>query len=174
MKKTVVLVGPMGSGKSSVGRELSRALNLPFVDLDEELVSRHGPIPALFAARGEAAFRELESAALAAVLAGPAVVLATGGGAVLAEANRAALAEHTVIRLTISPETAARRLAGDATRPLLAGDHPEEAWARIARERAPHYQAVASHTVAADADGPQTVARTVLTAMRTEPEEHSS
>ncbi len=168
----MVLVGPMGSGKSSVGRELARELGLPFVDLDAELVRRHGPIPTLFEQRGEAAFRELETAALAAVLAGPAVVLATGGGAVLAEANRAALGGHTVVWLTITPDTAARRLAGDASRPLLAGDHPEEAWARIARDRTPHYQAVATHTVAADADGPQTVARTVLTAMRTETEEH--
>lgn len=170
----MVLVGPMGSGKSSVGRALAARLGLPFVDLDAELEGRIGTISAFFAERGEAAFREQETAALAAVLAGPAVVLATGGGAVLAPANRAALSGHHVIHLSITEQTAARRLAGDATRPLLAGANPQAAWARIARDRAPHYQAVATHTVDANADGAAHVAAAVLRALRTEHEEHTS
>ncbi len=119
---TTVFVGPMAAGKTSVGRRVARALEVPFVDTDKRIAAEHGPIPALFAEHGEKHFRELERAAVAAALAeGGAVSL--GGGAVTDAATRALLAEHPVVYLTVSPEAVARRIGGGG-RPLLAGEDP--------------------------------------------------
>ena len=109
----LVLIGPMGAGKSSLGRRLAQAHALPFVDLDREIEAREGrDIPAIFAAEGEAGFRAKECATLADVLAGPPCVLASGGGAVLAD---------------------------DTSRPLIAGDDREAVLRRLAAQRAPMY-----------------------------------
>ena len=94
----VVLVGPMGSGKSTLGRALAARLARPFVDVDARIEADAGcSIAALFAAEGEAGFRAREARVLAAVLGGPAAVIATGGGAVLAEANRTAMRAAGVV-----------------------------------------------------------------------------
>lgn len=120
--RNLVLVGFMGAGKSVVGKRLARRLGRPFVDTDEVVAERAGrPIPAIFAAEGEGAFRALERAAVAEVASRGRQVVATGGGAVADPANLAALrATGLVVYLAARPETLAARVGG-SDRPLLAG-----------------------------------------------------
>src|SRR5919202_3957131 len=106
---TVALIGPMGAGKSSIGRRLAKGLDLPFTDTDVEIARRHGPIPELFAVGGEAGFRALERTVVAEALAGDGVV-ALGGGAVLDPDTRRDLERSTVVLLTVSEEAVADRL----------------------------------------------------------------
>jgi shikimate kinase len=145
-RRNVALVGPMGSGKSHVGRLLAARLGLSFVDLDARIADAAGvPIPAIFASEGEAGFRVRESAALADALARAGQVIATGGGAVLATGNRAALrAAATVIYLQVALDEQLRRLAGDGGRPLLQGVDPAERLAQLQQQREPLYRAVAA------------------------------
>jgi len=126
LNRPLILTGFMGAGKSSVGRLLASKLACPFIDLDAEVVARAGrSINAIFAEDGEAAFRILESACLEHTLSRGGVVVATGGGAVIAEANRVLMrASGVVINLTASLERITERLAGAADRPLYAGDDP--------------------------------------------------
>jgi shikimate kinase len=149
---TVVLVGLMGSGKTTVGRRLAARLELPFVDADEAVEAFSGSTVAeLFEERGEDGFREVESEVLARLLDDPErMVLAAGGGAVLREANRARLADPdiTVVWLDADPAFLASRVEKKAHRPLLAGeDPPSEVLARLHRERADLYREVADMVV---------------------------
>jgi shikimate kinase len=143
--RALVLVGPMGAGKTSIGRKVARTMGLRFADTDKVVVRDHGPIPELFSSIGEPAFRELERAAVEETLAAGGVV-ALGGGAVLDAGTRAALAGHRVVLLTVSPRVVASRIAG-TDRPLLHGDEdPVERWQRILDERMPLYDEVADVT----------------------------
>jgi shikimate kinase len=128
----VVLVGFMGSGKSSVGREVARRARVEFVDVDERIEGEAGKaIPELFAEEGEPAFREREKAALREALSVPGRVVATGGGAFMDEGNRRRLKAYApVVYLEASPEAVLARLSGDSERPLLRGGDRE----RIVRE----------------------------------------
>ena len=143
----VVLVGLMGSGKSTVGRRLAKRLDRPFSDADEVARERAGcSISELFAARGEAAFRALESEILAELLGGLPSVVAAGGGVVVVEANRQLLRrpEVTVVWLDGSPAFLASRADAKASRPLLAGSaDPREVFERLHAERTPWYAEVA-------------------------------
>ena len=120
----IVLIGFMGSGKSTVGKVLAPRLGKKFVDLDHMIVERAGrSIPDIFATDGEAAFRQLESQVLADVLAHSNQVISTGGGAVLAEANRQLMRENgLVIWLRTDVDVLIQRMQYDTTRPLLQGD----------------------------------------------------
>jgi len=120
----VILIGFMGTGKSTVGRILAERLGAEFVDTDQVIEREQGMgIPDLFRERGEAAFRAIETETLKRLLDGSRRVIATGGGAVLAAENREAMrAGGTVVALKASPETIIRRVAGGEGRPLLAGD----------------------------------------------------
>ncbi|MBM7463041.1 shikimate kinase [Microbacterium dextranolyticum] len=140
----IVLVGPMGAGKTSVGRRVARALERGFVDTDKLVVRDHGPIPELFVTHGEARFRAIERDAVREALAGGGVV-ALGGGAVLDDATRDDLRAHRVVLLTVSPHVIASRIGGD-DRPLLAGEDPVERWTRIYAARRPVYEEVADVT----------------------------
>jgi shikimate kinase len=121
----VVLTGFMGAGKSTTGRRLAKLLQLPFVDTDAEIERRHGPIAQIFSTLGEAAFRRIEAAIIAQVSAGGPAVVAVGGGAILDQANRAALRQTSyIVHLAISPRSAYRRVSHRQHRPLL-GDKPE-------------------------------------------------
>ncbi|CDK00831.1 Shikimate kinase [Microbacterium sp. C448] len=142
--RAIVFIGPMGAGKTSIGRRVARALHLPFVDTDRVIVRDHGPIPEIFTIQGEPRFRALEREAVAESL-GHGGVISLGGGAVLDADTRAALAPHRVVYLTVSPETVASRIR-DANRPLVAGDDPVGAWERIYAERRPLYEEVADVT----------------------------
>ncbi len=137
----LVLVGPMGSGKSSIGRRLADRLGLDFVDADREIEQRTGAtVTMIFDCEGEAGFRERERATLADLIQRERMVLATGGGAVLHAGTRALLrARGYVVHLQVGPERQLERLARDRTRPLLAGDDRAVVLARLAAARAPLY-----------------------------------
>ncbi|PZF65414.1 shikimate kinase [Curtobacterium sp. MCBD17_013] len=136
----VVLIGPMGAGKSTVGKRAAKALGVPFTDTDREIVREHGPIDRIFAERGEAAFRDLERAAVDAALDTGGVV-AVGGGAVTHAATRAAIATCRVVLLTVSADAVAERIVG-TDRPLLAVGGID-AWTAIADARAATYASLA-------------------------------
>ncbi|MDQ1136646.1 shikimate kinase [Microbacterium sp. SORGH_AS 1204] len=140
----VVLIGPMGAGKTSVGRRVARALGTPFTDTDKLVVRDHGPIPALFVAHGEPHFRALERDAVAEALARGGVV-ALGGGAVLDPVTRERLTAHRVVLLTVAPHVVASRIHGDE-RPLLGGEDPVARWQRIYDERRSVYERTADIT----------------------------
>lgn len=137
----LVLIGPMGAGKSSVGRRVARALGQTFTDTDQVITRRHGPIPELFRRDGEARFRDLERTVVIDALGGGGVV-ALGGGAIVDAATRTDLATHRVVLLTVSPQVVAGRIRG-SDRPLLGGEDPVGRWERISRERRALYDEVA-------------------------------
>jgi len=145
-RKHNVLVGLMGSGKSVLGKLLASRLSLSLIDLDAYIVQQAGEsIPEIFATKGEQYFRQLEGEYLAEVLAtDDDVVVATGGGAVLAAENRALMQEKgKVIWLDASPEILAKRIAGDSNRPLLDGVDVLEKMQGLAVKRNPLYAQVA-------------------------------
>jgi shikimate kinase len=139
----IVLVGPMGAGKSTLGKKLAKSLQLPFSDTDKLIEKVHGPIVKIFEAEGEEAFRDYEELALAQALESDGVV-ATGGGAVLRERNRQAMRGHRVIFLDTNSESVLRRV-NLLRRPLLR-DNPER-WQEIYLRRLDLYKSVASHTL---------------------------
>lgn len=150
----LVLVGLMGAGKSSVGRECAARLDRPFVDVDEAVEAVAGrPVAEIFATGGEAAFRRIERATLADVCASPQpLVVACGGGAMGdPESRRRVRAAGCVVWLTADPATLAARVgqgAAQAQRPLLAGgDPPVATLERLATLRAPAYAAAAHVTI---------------------------
>src|SRR5690554_3309380 len=143
--RNLVLVGPMGAGKSSIGRRIAERFGLRFVDLDDEVERRTGAsVATIFDCEGEAGFRAREHAALAACLEQAGQVVATGGGAVLDGRNRALMREHGfVVHLQVDVPTQLRRLARDRSRPLLASGDREPVLRRLASEREPLYREVA-------------------------------
>jgi len=155
----VVLVGFMGSGKSSVGRELARRFGARFVDVDERIEQAAGsPIRDLFAREGEPAFREREKSAIREVLSVKGCVVATGGGAFADEANRLLLRSYApVVYLETGVETLLERLAGDVERPLLRGGE-REAVVRELLSRRVHGYREADFTVRTDGRTVQEVA----------------
>lgn len=149
----VVLIGLMGSGKSSVGRQLAEALRRPFVDTDQEVERALGrTIADIFRNSGEEAFRDAEESVLARVLdESPDSVVATGGGVVLREANRSRLNDHCVVWLRAQVGTLVERVERSRhERPLL-GDDPRARLETLATERAALYLDLSD--VAIDVDG---------------------
>lgn len=141
----LVLVGPMGAGKTSVGRRVARALGTTFTDTDALIAREHAPIPELFARHGEAHFRALERSAVTQALSRGGVI-ALGGGAVLDAATRTDLAGHRVVLLTVNSRVVASRIRG-GDRPLLTdGEDPLVRWGRIWTERREIYQQLADAT----------------------------
>jgi shikimate kinase len=136
----LILIGPMGAGKTKIGRRVARSLDVPFIDTDKRIVAEHGAITDIFADRGEPAFRELERDAVVAALAEPAVV-SLGGGAVLHPETQRDLAERTVVLLTVTGEAVAARIRTDK-RPLLKNGTGD--WQRIYDERRPIYERLAT------------------------------
>jgi len=136
-----ILVGLMGSGKSSIGRRLAVSLELPLIDLDDYIVEQAGrSIPQIFEQDGEAVFRRMETEALRQVV-GSRAVIATGGGVVMSETNRHILKQHPpVIWLKASPEFLAGRIAGDSNRPLIAAGDALEKLQELAAIRYPLYE----------------------------------
>jgi shikimate kinase len=166
----LALVGLMGAGKSTVGRRLASAWGRAFVDLDDAIVAAAGrPIPELFAAEGEAGFRDRETAALRAALAEPTpLVVATGGGVVLREENRALLGERAVVVWLDAEVDALAARVGDGTgRPLLA-DAPAERLRSLATARRPLYEAVADLRVDTSGLGPDEVVTAVVAGLAAE------
>lgn len=141
---SIVLVGPMGAGKSSIGRRVAKALGVRFIDTDSAIVREHGAISAIFDAHGEPHFRALERAAVHDALARGGVV-ALGGGAVLHPDTEVELQGHDVVLLLVDASTVASRIRDDS-RPLLRGASAVEDWERIFNERRPVYDRVATIT----------------------------
>lgn len=141
LKKTVVLIGMMGAGKSAVGNALSRILGAPFVDSDEEIErAANMSVAEVFKRDGEPFFRARESEVLARLLSGPPCILSTGGGAFLAEANRRAIAEKGVaVWLKADLELLWNRVRHKTTRPLLKTADPKGTLAALLTAREPVY-----------------------------------
>jgi shikimate kinase len=152
MAPRVVLVGLPGSGKTTSGRRLAGLLEVSFADSDQLIVAESGrSIEDIFAASGEQAFRELEAAVIARALVEFDGVLALGGGAVLTESTRRALAgaKVPVILLRSSVRTLSRRVGDGRGRPLLSGE-PRRRLVELARAREPFYRSVSTAVVETD------------------------
>ena len=160
----LVLVGPMGAGKSSIGKRLAHALSLEFVDADRVLEARTGASVAdIFACEGEAGFRRRESSLLAELLSGQGQLIATGGGAVLSAENRAMLIRDAfVIHLQVSVAEQLNRLARDRTRPLLQRDDREAVLHAMSSDRGPLYAEVADLRLDTDGCTPEQASRLLL------------
>ncbi|MBU6199743.1 MAG: shikimate kinase [Xanthomonadaceae bacterium] len=144
-------IGPMGAGKSTLGKRVAEALGLPFFDLDHEIQEHCGAdIPLIFDIEGEAGFRRRESATLAEFAAREGIVLATGGGAILDADNRRALRERGfVVYLETTVDEQLERLARDRKRPLLAAPDRRERLLALAAQRDPLYREIANLTLPA-------------------------
>lgn len=155
LRQTVVLVGLMGAGKTSVGRRLADALGVPFCDSDEEIVAAAGmDIPDIFSTLGEAAFRMGERRVIARLLDAPPHILATGGGAFMNPETRKLIAERAVsVWIRADLDTLVERTGRRADRPLLQGGDPRAVLARLMAERDPIY-AEATLTVDSEAAAP--------------------
>jgi shikimate kinase len=166
--RRVFLVGPMGAGKTTIGRQLARSLGLGFADSDAEIEARTGAdIPWIFDVEGEAGFRDREEAVIAEMTTWDDTVLATGGGAVLRPANRQVLSERGfVIYLCTTLEEQLRRTRKDRNRPLLQTPDPEGTLRRLFAERDPLYREVADLVIDTDSSSPKTVAQRVLASLR--------
>ncbi len=160
----VFLIGPMGSGKTAVGRQVARGLKLPFHDSDVEIERRTGvDIPFIFEKEGEAGFREREREALEALAALEGIVLATGGGAVLLPQNRRLLAARgRVVYLETSVAQQAHRVRYGRHRPLLSEGDPTLRLGQLMEARAPLYAQIADITVPTDGRRVQAVAEQIL------------
>ena len=156
----IVLVGPMGAGKSTIGRLLSKQLQIPFKDSDTVVEERSGAdIPWIFDVEGEQGFRQRETAILRELLDESSLVLATGGGIVLMEENRQLLKQAgVVIYLSATPEDLFKRTWKDKSRPLLQVDDPEARIRTLLKERDPLYREVATHIVTTDSRSPKLAA----------------
>ncbi len=158
--RNVYLIGMMGSGKTTSGRELARLLGISFVDLDDLIVDKAGrSINEIFKAHGEIFFRQMERQMLDETAARPDQVVATGGGIVLEPANRNRMASTgmTVYLKTALP-TLWERVKGKKDRPLLDTPDPEGALRSLFRLRGPLYEAVADKTFLTDRKSPEAVA----------------
>ncbi len=164
---SIFLVGPMGAGKTTVGRQLAVLLHLQFVDADHEIQRRTGvDIPTIFEFEGEAGFRERERVVIAELTARDGVVLATGGGAVLHPDNRRHLAARGfVVYLSCSPEQQYERTLRDRNRPLLQTEDPLERLRVLSATRDPLYREVADLVVSTEKRAATAVARDITRQM---------
>jgi shikimate kinase len=139
--RTVVLIGMMGAGKSSIGRRLARRLGMTFVDADQEIESAAGcTIPDIFKLYGEAAFREGERKVIGRLLAGPPIILATGGGAFMDDVARAQIKSQGIsVWLRAELDILLERVSRRDDRPLLKQGDPKEILTKLIAERYPVY-----------------------------------
>lgn len=143
MLEVVVLIGPMGSGKTTFGKKLAKELELQFIDTDKKISALHGPITSLFQKIGEPAFRDLETSALRIAL-GEGGIIATGGGVIMSETNQKMLKGFYVVFLDTKAEHVIGKISV-AKRPLLK-DNPEK-WQEIYNDRIDLYRAAADSTI---------------------------
>jgi len=167
MAPKAVLIGLPGSGKSTIGRRLAKALNVTMLDTDVAIEQRTGRrIADIFATDGEKEFRRLEEEVVRAALAEHDGVVSLGGGAVTSPGVRAALAGHTVIFLEISAAEGVRRTGGNTVRPLLAGPDRAEKYRALMSQRVPVYREVATIRVNTNRRNPGAVVRYIVSRLR--------
>lgn len=167
MAPKAVLVGLPGSGKSTIGRRLAKALGVGLLDTDVAIEQRTGrSIADIFATDGEQEFRRIEEDVVGAALADHDGVLSLGGGAVTSPGVRAALAGHTVVYLEISAAEGVRRTGGNTVRPLLAGPDRAEKYRALMAKRAPLYRRVATMRVDTNRRNPGAVVRHILSRLQ--------
>jgi shikimate kinase len=161
----VVLVGPMGVGKSTVGQLLAERLGVGYRDTDDDIVAEQGrTIAEIFVDEGEPAFRAVEKAAVRRALAEHDGVLALGGGSILDADTRALLAGQQVVYLSMDVEEAVKRTGLNAARPLLAVN-PRKQWRELMEARRHLYESIATAVVATDGRTPEEVTRIALDAL---------
>ncbi|TDR54269.1 shikimate kinase [Halomonas ventosae] len=160
----LILIGPMGAGKSTIGRLLAAELSREFYDSDHEIQARCGAdIPWIFDVEGESGFRDRETQMIRELTRHEGVVIATGGGAVLREENRRVLRESgTVIYLLTTVEQQLRRTAKDRNRPLLQRGDREQLLREMFALRDPLYRATADVVVRTDRRGPRAVVNEIV------------
>ena len=163
-KRSIYLVGLMAVGKSTVGRQLAKMLDMPFFDADHEIENRTGAeISWIFDVEGEEGFRDREAAVIDELTQQKGIVLATGGGAILREANRRHLAARgIVVHLDSSIEKLIARTRRDTKRPLLQSPNPARTLRELKRKRDPLYTEIADYRVMTDHRGAGVVARKIL------------
>lgn len=167
MAPKAVLVGLPGSGKSTIGRRLAKALGVGLLDTDVAIEQRTGrSIADIFATDGEQELRRIEEDVVRAALADHDGVLSLGGGAVTSPGVRAALAGHTVVYLEISAAEGVRRTGGNTVRPLLAGPDRAEKYRALMAKRAPLYRRVATMRVDTNRRNPGAVVRHILSRLQ--------
>jgi len=162
--QNIFLIGMMGSWKSTVGKKLARALNLKFVDTDDEIEeATEQKVAEIFEERGETQFREMETAYFVEKSLQPGYVISTGGGIVVSEANRNALKKngHTIF-LKASPETLSHRIKNTDKRPLLHGDDPLMKLSKIWKDRKEFYERSAHLTIETDRLNPGQVLEIII------------
>ena len=160
----LILVGPMGAGKSTIGRLLAKELRLPFKDSDKEIEQRTGAdIPWIFDVEGEQGFREREQAVIVDLCGADGLVLATGGGAVLREENRRALrAGGRVVYLHATVEQQIDRTSRDRNRPLLRTADPARVLSDLMAIRDPLYREIADVVIETDERPPRMVVLEII------------
>jgi shikimate kinase len=148
-RENIVLVGFMGSGKSSIGRLLAKRLGFQFLDTDHLIIERAGmPISEIFAQRGEPAFREMETSVLRSIMHLRRCVIATGGGAVIRDENRELLHQlGLVVGLTAAEDVIFDRVRRNSKRPLLQTEDPKGTLCQLLGERRPLYEEAAHWTL---------------------------
>ena len=151
-KDNIILIGPMGSGKTSTGRMLAKEMGYVFADTDEEVTKRTGvSIAYIFDVEGEEGFRKRECLALKECLNDNNMVLSTGGGIVLSKENRDLLQDRgTVVYLQTSIRSQVKRTTSTNNRPLLQNKDPEETLEKLMLTRAPLYEEIADITIMTD------------------------
>lgn len=161
---SLFLTGPMGAGKSTIGRQLARQLRLEFRDSDHEIEQRTGvDIPLIFEIEGEAGFRKREKAVIDELTRQPGIVLATGGGAILDPDNRKHLTERgRVIYLHTSVNQQLKRTSRDRNRPLLQTEDPRQRLTELMEVREPLYREIADLVINTDGKHVRDVVREIL------------
>ena len=169
--RNVYLIGPMGSGKTAVGKRLAAMLDRSFVDSDAEIERRTGvDVRYIFEKEGEAKFREREREVLADLVTHDGVVVATGGGVVLDPANRERLSSTgTVVYLETDLDTLVRRTRMTKTRPLLMNDNPRDVLERLLTVRRPLYESIADLRIETTGRQVRAVANEIQRQLATEP-----
>lgn len=164
----VVLIGPPGSGKTTVGRALAELLGVELRDTDHAIEVQQGQsISDIFMDQGEPRFRDLERAEVASSLVSHSGVLSLGGGAVMEPVTAAALSGHTVVFLDVGIADAAKRVGFDRSRPLMALN-PRAQWIRMMDERRPTYERLATFSVQTAGRTPQDIAGEIVQRMDTQ------